>query len=64
MKRGRTKDIYNVFPKRHHGNKLNHTLRYVCNGIKIRIREEKDPDKKAMWAIIGLELNNLLMELE
>jgi hypothetical protein len=43
---------------------MNQRLRQVCNGIKLRIRKEKDPEKKAMWAIIGLELNNLLLELE
>jgi len=64
MKPGRPKDAYNVFPKRNSRNKMINTVRHVCNGIKIRIRTEKDPDKKAMWAIIGLELNNLLLELE
>jgi len=64
MKAGRPKDSYNVFPKRNTRNKMSNTVRRVCNGIKDRIRKEKDPEKKAMWAIIGLEFNNLLMELE
>lgn len=50
--------------RRRHGNSTSQTIRQVCNGIKLRIRKEKDPEKKAMWAIIGLELNNLLLELE
>jgi len=64
FKAGNPGDLYNVFPKRNTRNKMSNTVRRVCNGIKSRIRNEKDPDKKAMWAIIGLEFNNLLMELE
>jgi len=64
FKSGNPGDSYNIFPKRNSRNKMSNTVRQVCNGIKARIRSEKDPDKKAMWAIIGLELNNLLFELE
>ena len=64
MKAGRPKDTYNVFPKRNSRNKMNNTVRQVCVGIKAKIRKEKDPEKKAMWAIIGLEFNELLMNLE
>lgn len=63
-KPGRPKDIYNVFPKRHQGSSMNASLRAVCHGIKKRIRKESDPEKKRMWAEIGLELNNLLLQLE
>jgi len=58
------KDIQLMLYRRRHGNSTSQTIRQVCNGIKLRIRKEKDPEKKAMWAIIGLELNNLLLELE
>jgi predicted transcriptional regulator len=64
MKAGRPKDAYNVFPKRNSRGKMVNNLRRVCNGIKARIRKEKDPEKKRMWAIIGLELNELLLTLE
>ena len=64
MKVGRPKDTYNIFPKRNSRNKMSNTVRQVCVGIKERIRKEKDPEKKAMWAIIGIELNDLLLKLE
>jgi hypothetical protein len=63
FKAGNPGDLYNVFPKRKQGSSMNASLRAVCSGIKKRIRKETDPAKKAMWAEIGIELNNLLMEL-
>lgn len=59
-----SKHIYAIYPKRNSRGKLNNTLRQVCNGIKLRIRNEKNPEKKRMWAIIGLELNDLLLNLD
>lgn len=55
---------YNIYPKRRQGSSINASLRAVCSGIKKRIRTETDPEKKHMWAEIGLELNNILMQLE
>jgi len=53
-----------IQPVQNHRNKMSNTVRRVCNGIKDRIRKEKDPEKKAMWAEIGIDFNDLLMELE
>lgn len=54
----------NIFLAKHPGSAIQSSLRAVCHGIKKRMRKESDPEKKRMWAEIGLELNNLLMQLE
>jgi predicted transcriptional regulator len=61
-KPGRPKDVYNVFPKRNTRNSVSNKIRNICNEIKARIRKEKDPDKKAIWATIGLEFNDILTD--
>lgn len=40
------------------------TLKNVINGVKTKMNREGDPEKKRMWAEIGLELNLLLLQLE
>lgn len=64
MKRGRPKEAYCIHPKRKSRNKMIVSLRAICHGVKIRMRQEPNPEKKAMWAEIGIELNNLLLNIE
>lgn len=63
-KPGRPKDAYCIHPKRNSRNKLNTSLRQVCAGIKLRLRRETDPEKRKLIAEIGLEINELLLNLE
>jgi predicted transcriptional regulator len=62
FKAGNPGDSYNVFPKRNTRNSVSNKIRNICNEIKARIRKEENPEKKAMWATIGLEFNDILME--
>lgn len=39
------------------------SLRTVLYAIKKRMREEPDPEKKMIYASVGLEINGLLMRL-
>lgn len=56
------KIVHLVKVKRNTRNSVSNKIRNICNEIKARIRKENDPDKKAMWATIGLEFNDILTE--